>query len=419
MTDNSKRVSELAQTANAAQSDRVVILKSPSLNASLRTITIANLTSSMTKATYLTPGVVRVGQGISVDSNGTISSSGSAAVGVVNVNVNGQNTYNVGASDSIIFVNPVVVGSNVTITLPIATAIEGKEIIVKLIDADGDYKVTITTDDHNNAYLEDPITGAFDYSYNLVQTGQAETWIHDGNVYRHLSTARATPIFHTGANNYAQIAVINSSNGQNASADLALYNDLGDYEAGTGPFIDIGIESSTYSNSLYGLYGHNDGYVYVDGAASGGGNLIVGTAQDKSIIMHAGGTNANNRVMTINSGGIDTFVKYNNRYTQAYHTTYNWAVYTEDDETGAHPAWAYIDLGLPDTNSPYVIIENQRGDTGENYHWSFDANGVLNLPGNGGDIKRNGVSVIGTGQIDGGNAFTSPTAEITVDGGGA
>ena len=250
MASNSKRVSELAQTANVAQNDRVVVLKNPTSNASLRTITVANLTSSMTNATQLSPGVVRIGSGLSVDSNGTISAV-SGAVGVVNINTNEQDTYTVDPTDSIIFVNPTVVGSNVTITFPIADAIEGKEILIKLIDAGSNYKVTITTDDQGNAYLEDPITGAFDYSYDLVESGQAETWIHDGNVYRHLSTARATPIFHTSANNYSQVVITNASNGQNASADLAIYNDVGDYEAGTGPYIDMGIESSNYSNANY------------------------------------------------------------------------------------------------------------------------------------------------------------------------
>jgi hypothetical protein len=53
-----------------------------------------------------------------------------------------------------------------------------------------------------------------------------------------------------------------------------------------------------------------------------------------------------------------------------------------------------------------------------NSAWSFDDNNILTIPDTG-DIIRDGVSVIGTGQIDGGNAFTTPTAEITVDGGGA
>jgi hypothetical protein len=372
----------------------------------------------MTKATELSAGVVRVGTGISVDANGTISALGGTAVGVVTVDNEGQDTYTVEPNDSVIFVNPAVVGSNVTVILPIADAIEGKQILVKLIDADGDYKVTITTDDEGNAYLEDPITGAFDFSYDLVQTGQAETWIHDGNVYRHLSTARATPIFNVNANTYAQVVVRNASSGQNASADLALYNDLGDYEAGTGPYIDIGIESSTYSNASYGLYGHNDGYVYVDNNGQSGGNLIIGTAGDRSIIMHAGGVNPNNLVMTVNSSYITSTIQDGNAYTRVYQDRNSWGVYPEDDETYANSGWSWIETSLPNANTPQFKIENKRADTDQTFTWLFNANGDILIP-NGGDIIRNGVSVIGTGQIDGGNAFTTPTAEITVDGGGA
>lgn len=52
--------------------------------------------------------------------------------------------------------------------------------------------------------------------------------------------------------------------------------------------------------------------------------------------------------------------------------------------------------------------------------WTYDLSGIIHLPNDVGDIYRNGVSVLGgTIEIDGGNAFTTPTAEITVDGGGA
>lgn len=331
MTDNSKRVSELPQSANAAQNDRVVFLKSPSSNASLRTITVANLTLSMTKATDLSVGVVRIGNNISVDSNGTISVSGTKAVPSTNIASvgyvlttnsaggsqwkkftgvnqvtsidNGAATYTAVYDDSVILVNPAVVGSNVTITLPIASAIEGKEILIKNIDASTGKKVTVTTDDIGNEYLEDPVTGAFVTGYDLIETGQAETWIHDGNVYRHLNTARATPIFYTSANTYTQVVVTNISNGQNASADLVFYNDLGDYEAGTGPFLDVGIESSTYSNSLYTMFGPNDAYVY-----TGNANILIGTDTNKAIKFFANGTLANNLVLTVNSSSITTNV---------------------------------------------------------------------------------------------------------------
>lgn len=242
--------------------------------------------------------------GYTLTTNSTGNSSWSRFTGVhevYTVFINGQTSFTITEKESVVLVNPATVGDDVTIVLPIGSAIEGKQILVKILDSSTGNKVIVTTDDPGNAYLEDPITGSFVNSYDLIDTGQAETWIHDGNVYRHLNTARSTPIFHTDANTYAQVVVKNASDGENASADLALYNNLGDYSDGTGPFIDIGIDGSNYSNSSYTLYGHNDGYVYVDSNGHEGGNLILGTAQDRSIIFHAGGTQTENEVLTVNS----------------------------------------------------------------------------------------------------------------------
>ena len=48
MTDNSKKVSELPTAANAASTDRIVILRDPAGSPSLRTIPVANLASDFT-----------------------------------------------------------------------------------------------------------------------------------------------------------------------------------------------------------------------------------------------------------------------------------------------------------------------------------------------------------------------------------
>ena len=269
MADNSKRVSELQQSANVTSSDRVLILKSPSLNASVRTITVANLAATMTKATELSAGVVRIGNGINVDANGTIS------------------------------------------------------------------------------------------------------------------TNFGEPLFISNANTFTDFAVQNTNNGINTSTDIALYNNLGDYAAGTGPYIDIGIDGSNYSNALYGIYGPNDGYVYVDGAATGGGNLILGTAQDKTIKFHAGGVNPNNLIMTVNSSYMESTIQTGNPYTRVYQDHNTWGTYSEDDETYANSGWAWIETSLPNANNPSFKIENKRADTNETYTWTYNANGHLVLPSSG------------------------------------
>jgi hypothetical protein len=326
MANDSKKVSELTVTTSLSANDRLVVLANPNTSgAAVKTITSTTFANSVVnyipKANSSVLGIVRVGNNI-VSVNGvistsyslpnssivgytlTVNSSGNSAwsafTGVNNVRSIFSGTSNsVSSEDSVLLVNPYVSGANVTIILPIESAIEGKEILIKNVDATGNKKVRITTDDAGNPYLEDPVTGQFVTYYDLQETGQAETWIHDGSVYRHLNTARATPIFFTNANTYAQVVVKNSSNGVNASTDLVLYNNAGDEAAGTGPYIDLGINSNTYSNSSYSIGGFSDGYLF-----NVGGNLTVGTSDDKSIIFHANGTTVDKRVLTINSTAV-------------------------------------------------------------------------------------------------------------------
>jgi hypothetical protein len=333
MTTDARKVSELAISTTLSSNDRVVVVANTTGNVQTKTITLANFSNSVILpiANSTKSGIVKVGDGIFVDSNGTISVQSAIpntnadyvgyilttnSVGgadwerftgineVISIVSSGKTSYTLTEKEAVILVNPAIVGHDVTITLPIATAIEGKEILIKLIDASTGHKVIVTTDDLGNAYLENPLTGSFVNSYELRDSGQAETWIHDGSVYRHLNTARATPVFYTNANTYAQVVVKNASAGNNASSDLALYNNLGDEAAGAGPFIDIGIDGSNYSNSNYTLYGPSDGYVYVDNNGNPGGNLIIGTAGDRSIVFHANGTNTDKKVLTVNSTSI-------------------------------------------------------------------------------------------------------------------
>lgn len=291
MADNSKKVSELPVAVNAANTDRVVLLTNPATNAALKTIALTNFNIPSTNTDSV---------GYILTTNTSGRAQWSAFTGVNSVrSITSANTYTVTANDSVMLVNPYVVTSNVTVTLPIEGAIEGKEILIKNIDATGNKKVRITTDDVGNAYLEHPVTGSFVTYYDLVETGQAETWIHDGSVYRHLNTARATPVFYTNANTYAQVVVKNASNGENASSDLVLYNNAGNEAAGTGPFIDVGINSNTYSNATYSIGSFSDAYVF-----NAGGNLAIGTSDDKSIIFHANGTTSDKKVMTVNSTAV-------------------------------------------------------------------------------------------------------------------
>lgn len=72
MADNSKKVSELPITTNAASTDRILILRSPASNASVRTITANNLANAIVT---LLPTVISnsttISSSVTVVSNGT------------------------------------------------------------------------------------------------------------------------------------------------------------------------------------------------------------------------------------------------------------------------------------------------------------------------------------------------------------
>jgi hypothetical protein len=129
-------------------------------------------------------------------------------------------------------------------------------------------------------------------------------------------------------------------------------------------------------------------------------------------------TFSNNILYVPSWSEISTAREANTPYSISYYDQNYWGAYAELDTPGGNNSWAWIETNNSDINNPFILHEvlSYNGDYAT---WRFYANGVLDLPFDIGDIQRNGVSLIGTGQIDGGNAFTTPTAEITVDGGGA
>ena len=100
------------------------------------------------------------------------------------------------------------------------------------------------------------------------------------------------------ANSYVQTNIQNFNSGVNASTDVVATADNGNDSIN---YIDMGINSSTYSNAGYTITGPNDGYLY-----SQGGKLAIGTASTQSIVFFTGGTLAAN-----NRGGIDKDGQWN------------------------------------------------------------------------------------------------------------
>lgn len=92
MADNSKKVSELPTAANVAGTDRVMVLRSPASNASVRTITVTNFMNTFPKATSNSVGLVMVDNTTITVSNGTISTTQTSNTFNPNFSTNTGNT---------------------------------------------------------------------------------------------------------------------------------------------------------------------------------------------------------------------------------------------------------------------------------------------------------------------------------------
>jgi hypothetical protein len=108
------------------------------------------------------------------------------------------------------------------------------------------------------------------------------------------STLFSAAQFIGNANNYYAMYIENANSGINASSDLSIYNDAG---FNSNNFIDVGIDSSNYSNSQWTITGPNDGYLYM-----GSSNLAIGTVGRGAIRFFANGSLAVNEVMQIDAG---------------------------------------------------------------------------------------------------------------------
>jgi hypothetical protein len=112
------------------------------------------------------------------------------------------------------------------------------------------------------------------------------------------------------SNQSAQFAFQNFSTGSNASADIAIYNNIGNDAA---YFVDMGIVSNTYNGAAAGanLFSANDGYLYVAGNSITGpvgsganiGNLILG-ATNGQVITFLGNLSTSNIITVVSTSGL-------------------------------------------------------------------------------------------------------------------
>lgn len=92
-----------------------------------------------------------------------------------------------------------------------------------------------------------------------------------------LSGATNPVIGQTGSfNSYIQTYIYNANTGTSASADFTSYPDNGSDASG---WVDMGITSSTYNDSLFSITGPNESYLFASApsGSSTSGNLVYGT----------------------------------------------------------------------------------------------------------------------------------------------
>lgn len=95
------------------------------------------------------------------------------------------------------------------------------------------------------------------------------------------------------ANTYLEFNIQNANTGNSASSDLVATADTGNDSVN---FIDLGINGSAYNQAGFNIIGALDGYLYTSNGA-----LSIGTASNKELIFHAGGTTSADRKLTVNS----------------------------------------------------------------------------------------------------------------------
>lgn len=333
------KISELNAITSVANTDLLMVVHDPAGLPSTNKVTLTNFAGSITSligyANTTSSGAIKVGTNLEANSTGFLNVTGTAALpsngqsegfvatwdattnaviwqafsGVRDLNfVDSANTYVVQEHDNAIFADPNAISQDITIVLPDASSASpatiGKTYAIKNLNPGaGPYKVRITTQsglDTNSNILESPITGSFVVYHDIEEKGNQQDWIYDGSVWRHFGAQTGIPVFIGNEDTFTQLALQNRSSGNNASADIIAYNNESNVAEGSGPFVDMGINSNNYNDTTFGnVWGPSDAYLY-----NYGGNLVIGPASNHKIKFVAGNTNVEDVMMTVSAQAI-------------------------------------------------------------------------------------------------------------------
>lgn len=213
-----------------------------------------------------------------------------------------------------------------------------------------------------------------------VETG---TKILNGNSYANIASANGSLVIGINGGNtwtFNSQSILTAPGGsqwQNAAnSDAYFTSSLDGYVHLQSLFADGNIGSEVFlEHGLMQITAHSVGantdYVWTfDNSANLG--LPFG-----SNISDANGT----LVIEANAGSSLTLRTSNsNAYAIAYQSSNSWEAYAEDDNTGAHGAYAWIKADLITANTPRVFITNAKGSDGVELTWTFGADGSTIFP---------------------------------------
>jgi hypothetical protein len=138
---------------------------------------------------------------------------------------------------------------------------------------------------NNNGALGSNINFTYDKINTSVNIGQA------------VATLNSTLNMAGNVDSYVQTTLTNKNSGTSASADFVAN---ADNSTETSYYVDLGINSSTYSDSNWSILAPNDSYLY-----SSDTNMLIGTtAVGQSVKFFTGGSLSSNLRATINNNGI-------------------------------------------------------------------------------------------------------------------
>jgi hypothetical protein len=266
--------------------------------------------------------------------------------------------------------------------------------------ASSDYILTADNGNDTTHYLDMGITSSgWDGSETNVLAGLVPNngylYVQDGNLT--LGT-RAGNVSHSWTfDNNAQLNLPGGTGYISSSANtITIYSDADEYNGML--FYDGGVD--VYASGDFSIFANNASdsntwRFYGDGRTQFPDNTIK-TANNQPIAIRA------------RSSG--------NAYSTMYQSSNSWEAYAEDDETGAHSAYAWIKADLNTLETPRVFITNAKGSDGTELTWTFDAAGNLILP-NGALLKDTSGDSVAFGQNAGANNQSQHAVAIGLNAG--